>query len=393
MTTPSEQLIGGVHPALSASAIPETVLTLTPTAPIWLSISDTELTIARQAAPPIAFALADYTLGQLVAALPDYAGAALVSSSWASVKAFALTPLEGIALSAGATAYLAAYTAILWRALRPMAHGLAELRGVADVLERQIDIRQATGPWLDLWGLVWAIPRLPAESDAAYRNRIIYTLTLPRANNQALEILIFRAFGRIATVRDGDLGGILTMNNAAQVWGATAGAGVWGPQQVGYFVVTMDESESGYTVDQLVELIREYKAAGTLFSVNTRFAPIAELFFVDVVVEAPPSESQQALFGVIYTGNATSADMSVLADRITVTLSGGTFSPADEVNFLYSAYPTIADLVNAFEAKGVYDAVIFHFPNGSLPSSVITPQDGTFPIKFAFLTVTRTISV
>lgn len=285
MSTASETLIADVHPALSLSALPEAVITLTPSAPIWLHVTDATLTIGREVAAPLVYQLGDLSLAGLVAALPAWLGAQLLSTTWADVRAYALTPVEGVAIGAGYEYRLNAYTAGLWRVMRPLAFGLAELGAAAELLTRQIDLRQAAGVWLDLWGLVWSLPRLPEEDDLAYRNRIIYTITLPRANNTALEELIFRAFGRLATVRDGDLGGVLTLNVAGQTWGPPDDGAVLAPQQYGFFVVEMDEAEGGYTVDQLVALIRQYKAAGAFFTVNTRYAPTAEIFFADVLVD------------------------------------------------------------------------------------------------------------
>ncbi len=40
-------------------------------------------------------------------------------------------------------------------------------------------ISTAQGPWLSVWGEVFDLPRNPGEADAAYRARILFTLTSP----------------------------------------------------------------------------------------------------------------------------------------------------------------------------------------------------------------------
>jgi len=281
MTTASEQLIADIHPALATDAEAVAVIALAPLVDVFLAIDDATLTIALDdSAAPQVLTLGDHTIAGLVAALPAGLGASLLDSTWAAVSAQALAPVSTLALAASSAAQLSAYTAGLWRALRPVAFGLAELRSVVDALIAQADIRRASGSWLDLWGLVWRIPRLPAETDSAYRARVIYTLTLPRVNNSALEALIARAFGYTARVEDGGVGGLFTPNANGATWGP-GGSGVWGPPSYGQFQVTIS-ADSGVDTNTLIALIRQYKASGTSFTLATAYTPAGVVAFGDI---------------------------------------------------------------------------------------------------------------
>lgn len=269
----SEHLIASVHPALSTDPEIESVIGITFSGDGAIEINESRLLVALDSTmAPIELQLSSYTIAGLVAALPASLGAAVLQSEWSSVAAAALIPVSRRVYAAGEYVQLGAYTAGLWRVMRPIAAGMINLSQAINDLIRQIDIRLASGPWLDLWGEVWNIPRAAGESDSAYRNRIIYTITLPRVNNRALEALILRALGRQAVVADGSIGGMFQLNKAGSSWWPTGGAGVLGPQAHGSFVVIVND-DSDADVSNVVALVQQYKAAGTSFAVSTSYAP------------------------------------------------------------------------------------------------------------------------
>lgn len=283
MTQTSEQLIASVHPALAIDAEAEVVIMLSPTMDTWLEVTDTAITaITDPNLPPSVLALADYSMTGLVAALPAQLGASLYAADWSGVSAYALVPVSGRTYPSASptTLALSAYTAGLWRTMRPIAHGLRIMDADLGAALRETDIFQSTSAWLDLWGLVYNIPRLPMEADEVYRTRIVYTLTLPRANNRALELLIKQALGRVAYVVDGGVGGLFMPNGSGMTVGP-GGGGVWGPQSYGQFTVTL-QTDGAEDTAPLIALINSYKAAGTTYSLNTLYAPTASVSFADV---------------------------------------------------------------------------------------------------------------
>jgi hypothetical protein len=282
--TASEQLISSVHPALSSDPELEAVIAISPTADAWLEVSDEHITVITDAnVAPAVITLAGHTIASLVAALPAGLGASVYAADWSGVAAHALAPALGRTYQANAEGSLRlfAYTAGLWRTMRPIAFGLTQIASDIDTAMRMADIFQSDETWLDLWGLLYNIPRLPGEADAAYRTRIVYTLTLPRANNRALELLIKQALGRVAYVEDGGVGGMFTPNGSGQALGP-GGGGVWGPQSYGNFLVTL-ATDGAEDTAPLIALINSYKAAGTTYTINTLYAPTAIVSAADIV--------------------------------------------------------------------------------------------------------------
>lgn len=275
----ADRLVGAIHPALNTDPEATAVLRFNPTTDVTILIDAATLTVILPLAQQT-YPLDSFTLSELSAALPSALGALLLMNDWASVGAVCLVP-QRLSLLAGGTGDVLAYTSGLWRTIRPIGAALDALADRVDTLIEQMDVYQAVGPWLDLWGLIWHIPRVADEGDVAYRRRIIYSLTLPRANNRALEALILRALGRSATVNDGGGSGLLTWNEA-NTWGPT-GTAILGPQQYGTFVVTLDAAYEE-DVSQLLAIIGTYKAAGTSFTINTRYAPEASVGYGDIVV-------------------------------------------------------------------------------------------------------------
>lgn len=321
--TRSQEFIASVHPALDTDPQLERVMALAPTVNAWLQIDDSKLILVLDNQAPLKFILNSITIGELVSELPGDLGASLVSAEWGGVLAIGLAPESGMALISGATAYLSAYTSVLWRLARPISSELDAMSELLNGLGKQADIRQATGAWLDLWGLVWDCPRLPGEADPAYRRRIIYSLTTPRANNVALEMLIYNAFGKSATVAD-DSSSLMTLNGTnttLDTWGPGAGGG-WGPPVYGAFTVTMDDPD--VPVEQLVALIQRYKAAGVSFTLNTRYTPEARLLFVHLQVVTEPDMSDAVL--VVPAGIAFARALK--AQESTIYLAIGTGDPA-----------------------------------------------------------------
>ncbi len=280
----SETLIRSVHPALNSDPQPEAAINLSPSITAWLTIDDQQLIIATDSAAPVVFNLANYTIQTIIAALPVGLGATIAASAWLPVKAFALAPVE-IAILPGVAGKLSAYTSALWQLLRPINASLTTFADYQAELIRMMDVRQASGGWLDVWGLLWAVPRISGESDANYQQRMIATVTLPRSNNRALEELIKAALNITASVVD-DTAGPFIWNDVTETWGGGALVGdFWGPANYGSFTVNISTPDDAYSLDQLIDFIDRMKAAGTLYTLVSQQADEAVLLFSDVNAE------------------------------------------------------------------------------------------------------------
>lgn len=258
------------HPALDPDPLPLAVLSITPNAAAHLRIADDHLTITLADSAPLVYPLGDYTLTTLITALPSgWAGSVLVGD-WAAVSARALTPWDGV-VSANTAHRFDVYTSVLWRLVQPMRAALRDTSALLQQFTAMIDVRQASGLWLDLWGSSWNIPRLADEPDSTYRQRIQSTIRMPRSNGRAIEAIINQALNLNAVIVD-DVGTFMTWNDPAEAWGPSAGE-VLGPGVYGSFTITIDTIPNSYTADQLLDLINRYKAAGITFTLATRDAP------------------------------------------------------------------------------------------------------------------------
>lgn len=87
------------------------------------------------------------------------------------------------------------YTSLLWVLLTGYANvvGAAE-RGVVDAL-LQMFLPTAEGEWIDLWGALYGVLRMPDETDSHYRDRIPREAFRVRVNAHAIEAAIFDEAG------------------------------------------------------------------------------------------------------------------------------------------------------------------------------------------------------
>ncbi len=83
--------------------------------------------------------------------------------------------------------HLQAYTSLLWVVLSAYARELREAGVQKEEALRQMVIPQAEGYWLDVWGLLYGIGRLPGENDGDYAPRIPEEAFRIRVNALAIE--------------------------------------------------------------------------------------------------------------------------------------------------------------------------------------------------------------
>jgi hypothetical protein len=95
-----------------------------------------------------------------------------------------------------------AYSSLLWSYLDSVGESLATARfDIVSALD-QMSIKTADDDWLDEWGGYFGIPRISAETDTSYANRIVIEIMRPRGNNKAIEMALLESFGQEASVID-----------------------------------------------------------------------------------------------------------------------------------------------------------------------------------------------
>lgn len=65
----------------------------------------------------------------------------------------------------------------------------------ADGVIEQLNFSQAVGPWLDVWGKLFVIPRNTNESDDSYHTRILFTLLAGRVTPNAILLYLLNTIG------------------------------------------------------------------------------------------------------------------------------------------------------------------------------------------------------
>lgn len=154
-----------------------------------------EVLIVTAGALQRSYQLSQLTIGQLAAALADDGfEVPTLAADWAGRSAMVL--VEGVGDQGESNGdHLTAFTSILWALLSGYADGVREAEYQVAQALRQMVITQAEGEWLDLWGMLYATPRLPGESDTDYSRRIPREAFRIRVNARAIELAIRDATG------------------------------------------------------------------------------------------------------------------------------------------------------------------------------------------------------
>ena len=84
------------------------------------------------------------------------------------------------------------YSSMLWNLLMVEASSLMSAQANAEAGLRNMSIRTAEGPWVDLWGEEYygGVYRKPGESDRDYAARVIKEVLRSRLNGKALELIV-----------------------------------------------------------------------------------------------------------------------------------------------------------------------------------------------------------
>ena len=134
-----------------------------------------------------------YQTGWYLAVPGVYRPVAAVAAARGMADLGAQLLLDGVR-DLGQDPRLLAPTSVLYHALKPLAYLLRACEAWRQALVAQLDLRAATGGWLDLWGRLYGLPRFAAEPDELYRGRLQAVAVRPRANPVTLARALREAY-------------------------------------------------------------------------------------------------------------------------------------------------------------------------------------------------------
>lgn len=98
--------------------------------------------------------------------------------------------------------HVMAFQSLLWALMSAYAEEVIAARGQVGEALRQMVMLTAEAEWLDFWGTLYSVPRLPGESDTAYQVRIPKEAFRLRNNARAIELAIRDATGFDVTIEE-----------------------------------------------------------------------------------------------------------------------------------------------------------------------------------------------
>jgi hypothetical protein len=164
-----------------------------PSGASW-SIADRVLT-ATAGALTVTHDLRQHTVGALAAQLvTDGFMVESLSSQFLGLSAVVLVEGSGDQVQSNGD-HITGFTSLLWVLLSGYADEVLGAREQVRQALLQMVIGTADGEWLDLWAVLYGVPRLPGETDAALRVRIPREAFRARNNARAIELAIRDATG------------------------------------------------------------------------------------------------------------------------------------------------------------------------------------------------------
>lgn len=195
MSTTLSRLLKYPHAAVfDKSPTEELAFRLQHTGGSTWAIGDAVLTATR-GGTDFTYDLKALTVGQLTLALmADGFTVLMISAAFYSRSALVLVEGRGDQFASNGDNVFA-YTSILWALLGGYAVELRSAKLQIQEALRQMVITQAENEWLDLWGTLYATPRLINEPDAAFAQRIPREAFRLRCNARGIELAIRDATG------------------------------------------------------------------------------------------------------------------------------------------------------------------------------------------------------
>ena len=125
---------------------------------------------------------------------------------WDDANVLASTLLEGIyTLSGSSTVEIDKFTSTNYVVLQSLALALYDEYINMQSSLQQMDLRLASGSWLDYWGKLFSVSRSGFDytNDSLYRARLQAETGGQKTNNVGLEDLLSSTLGRVVSVQDG----------------------------------------------------------------------------------------------------------------------------------------------------------------------------------------------
>lgn len=191
-----QRLLSYPHPAVfEKGPADELVFRLRhPDEATW-SIAEGVMT-AKAGALERSYNLANTTVAGMVSALrADGFDVVHVSSRFDGYSALAL--VEGVGDQTVSNGdHVKAFTSLMWVLFTGYAREVSAAEYQVRQALLQMVIKTAEGEWLDLWGALYSVQRLPGETDVAYRIRIPREAFRIRVNALAIELAILELTGK-----------------------------------------------------------------------------------------------------------------------------------------------------------------------------------------------------
>ena len=284
-----DKLIGYLHRVFDVDAHGEPMLRVRHEQWCAWTVADDQLTLDSATGQRYIFALNDYTLASLAAAieaLPGFSGVALADDASKRSASVLIASSGRQDQSNGDTLY--GYRSLLWALLHAMGKGLADASADVDLAIDQVYMARAGGEWLDLHGSYYSIVRALGELDEVYLARLIAEILLPRSNNVAVAMAL-------QTLFDGEPGTVVVVDAPVQTYdpplesGHTAGYGL-------FDVLITEPPRRDITLESLQAALDAFRAAGTYMrhaTITFRLGPRA--IGIAAAMTSPASVSYAAL--------------------------------------------------------------------------------------------------
>jgi hypothetical protein len=185
--------------ASSADNLPLTISQAGETVSVRVDGTLLQITATGAEVPVFSCDLRDFTIRSLVFQIQKSGYLASAASGW---EDFAATVLLDNFYGPDPQVQALGFTSVLWRIIRPIALCFDLWGDDLDLATQQLDVRLASGRWLDWWGILYGVPRTASETDDAYRLRITWEVMAPRCNNTAMEIILKEALGYDSVISD-----------------------------------------------------------------------------------------------------------------------------------------------------------------------------------------------
>jgi hypothetical protein len=153
---------------------------------------------------------------------------------------------------------LRGFTSLIWVLMYCYAHEIVDAEYQIKNALRQMVLTQSGGEWLDLWGTLFATPRLAGEADRNFAARIPQEAFRLRSNARAIELAVFAATGKVINIEEPWMD-IFVLDESA----LSGRSKFYDGETIGYHLIR-PTSEFVIDWDDVLPVIERNKAAGVI---------------------------------------------------------------------------------------------------------------------------------